>query len=78
MGRAVAMKFAKEGHSVAITYTKNRRAAEDVLELVKSMGRNGMAVEMELSNASRSIGHSKHSSSVLRTRRPDSTMPGFF
>ena len=32
MGRAVALKFAREGHDVGVTYEKNRAAAEDATQ----------------------------------------------
>lgn len=48
MGRAVAIKFAKEGHDVAITYEKNREAAEEVLGQVKALGRDAIALAMNM------------------------------
>lgn len=48
MGKAVALKFAAEGHDVAVTYEKNRKAADDVVAKVKEYGRNGLAVPMNI------------------------------
>lgn len=48
MGRAVAMKFAKEGHNVAITYERNNKAAEDVLAQIKAIGPDAIALPMKI------------------------------
>lgn len=48
MGRAVALKFAEKGHDVAITYEKNRAAAEEVVGRIGERGRDGFAVSMDV------------------------------
>ncbi|RJP21421.1 MAG: SDR family oxidoreductase [Deltaproteobacteria bacterium] len=48
MGRAVALKFAREGHDVAITYEKNRTAAEEVVSQVRSLGKDALALAMDI------------------------------
>jgi NAD(P)-dependent dehydrogenase (short-subunit alcohol dehydrogenase family) len=50
MGRAVALRFAREGHDVAITYEKNRAAAEEVLRGIREAGRDGVALPMDASS----------------------------
>lgn len=48
MGRAVALKFAGKGHNVAITYEKNRKAAEEVVSQVKALGKDALALAMDI------------------------------
>lgn len=48
MGKAVAIKFAQQGHNVAITYEKNRSAAESVVGELKALGRDALALAMKL------------------------------
>lgn len=48
MGRAVALKFARKGHNVAFTYEKNLRAAEEVVSQVKSLGKDSIALAMDI------------------------------
>lgn len=48
MGKAVAFKFAQQGHNVAITYEKNRVAAEDVVNQLKALGRDAIALALKL------------------------------
>lgn len=48
MGRAVALKFAAEGHDVAVTYEKNREAADEVVAKIKDCGLDGLAVPMNI------------------------------
>ncbi|MCX7168808.1 MAG: SDR family NAD(P)-dependent oxidoreductase, partial [Proteobacteria bacterium] len=48
MGRAVAIKFAREDHNVAVTYEKNRAAAENVVGELKALGRDAIALAMKL------------------------------
>ncbi len=48
MGKAVALKFAKEGHDVGITYTSNEEAAQATLKELEETGRQAMALKMDL------------------------------
>lgn len=50
MGRAVALKFAREGHDVAVTYEKNREAAESVATAIRGCGRDGFAASMDIAD----------------------------
>jgi glucose 1-dehydrogenase len=50
IGRAVAMRFAQEGATVAINYNGSRQAAEDALEAVRDETRRiGGAADQVLS-----------------------------
>ena len=44
----MALKFAREGHNVAITYEKNLKAAEEVVSQVKSLGKDALALPMDI------------------------------
>ena len=46
IGRGIAIELAKNGINVAITYVKNRVAAELVCKKVKSMGVNSIVIQM--------------------------------
>lgn len=48
MGKAVALKFAREGHNVGITYTSNEEAAQATLKELKATGRQAMVLKMDL------------------------------
>ena len=50
MGKAVAIKFAKEGHNVGITYEKNEEAAKATLQQLEATGRKAMALKMNLAD----------------------------
>jgi NAD(P)-dependent dehydrogenase (short-subunit alcohol dehydrogenase family) len=52
MGRETAIKFAEEGHDVVITYQSNAAAADAVDAEIKALGRNALAVRMELGSQS--------------------------
>ncbi len=48
MGRATALKFAREGHDVAITYRTRRDEADAVVREIEALGRGGFAVAMDV------------------------------
>jgi len=50
IGRATALMFARAGADVAISYASNQKAAEDVLQEVTKMGRQGLAYRAEMSS----------------------------
>jgi NAD(P)-dependent dehydrogenase (short-subunit alcohol dehydrogenase family) len=50
MGRAVAIKFAKEGHNVGITYESNEKAAKETLQQLEATGRQAVALKMNLAD----------------------------
>lgn len=52
VGRAVALAFGKEGAKVVVNYTSNEKAANEVVESIKSMGSQAMAVKADVSQKS--------------------------
>lgn len=49
IGRAIAVRFAKEGWSVAVNAKKGKNEAEETLELVKKAGGDGIVVLADVS-----------------------------
>ncbi len=49
IGRAIAIRFAEEGCNIVINYYQNKRAAKEVEEIIKSMGRNALVVQADIS-----------------------------
>ncbi|KAB2971109.1 3-oxoacyl-ACP reductase FabG [Streptomyces sp. SS1-1] len=47
IGAAVAIRLAEEGADVVLTYERDERAAEEVVERVKGAGRRGLAVRAD-------------------------------
>ena len=50
IGRAIALKLAKEGRSVAIGYLSNDWAAEEVVKSIEKMGRKAISLQCDVSN----------------------------
>ena len=50
IGRATAILLAKAGADVAITYQRRETAALDVISVVESLGRRGLALKAEISD----------------------------
>jgi pteridine reductase len=48
VGRAVALTLAREGMHVAITYNQSRVEAEDVLRELSTLGREGLAIQVDM------------------------------
>ncbi len=48
VGRAVALGFAKEGAKVVVNYTSNENAANEVVNSIKSMGSDAIAVKADV------------------------------
>lgn len=51
IGRAIAIKLASEGASVAINYAGNAKAAEDVKSIIEAAGGKAMLVQADVSSA---------------------------
>ena len=49
IGAASAILFAKAGADVVITFAKNKKAASEVLEKVRIVGRKGLAIKIDAS-----------------------------
>ncbi|HOJ72043.1 MAG TPA: 3-oxoacyl-ACP reductase family protein [Syntrophorhabdaceae bacterium] len=45
VGRAISLAFAKEGANVVVNYAGNQKAADEVVEMIKAMGRKAVAVK---------------------------------
>ena len=45
VGRAISIAFAQEGANVVINYAGNQKAADEVVEIIKGMGRKAVAVK---------------------------------
>jgi 3-oxoacyl-[acyl-carrier protein] reductase len=45
VGRAISIDFAKEGANVVVNYASNNKAADEVVGVIKSMGRKAVAVQ---------------------------------
>jgi len=45
VGRAISRAFAKEGANVVVNYAGNEKAANEVVEMIKKMGRKAVAVK---------------------------------
>ena len=51
IGRAIAIRLASEGASVAINYAGNAKAAEEVKSIIEAAGGKAMLVQADVSNA---------------------------
>ncbi len=51
IGAATAVLFAKAGADVVITYTKNAKAADEVIQNVKNEWRDGLAIKADVSRS---------------------------
>lgn len=52
IGRAIAIAFAQEGANIVINYVKNRKAGEEVVEEIKKIGSDAIAIQADVSNES--------------------------
>ena len=52
IGRAVALKLAEEGCNVAINYRKSDKEAKELVEAIKKMGRDALAIKADVSSFS--------------------------
>lgn len=50
IGRGVALALAREGAKVAINYTANKTAADEVIDMIKKSGGEAIAVKADVSN----------------------------
>ncbi len=50
IGAAVALRLAKEGADVAVTFQQNQQRADDVVEQIKAVGRRALAVQADSSD----------------------------
>lgn len=52
VGRAVALAFANEGANVTINYTSNEKAANEVVDDIRAMGRKAISVKADVARKS--------------------------
>ena len=50
IGRACAIKLAKEGYDIAVVYAGNDKAAEETVNEIKSLGKEAISVKFDVSN----------------------------
>ena len=55
VGRAVAVGFAKEGANVVVNYTSNEKAANEVVEIIQSMGSKAIAVKADVAQKTKAM-----------------------
>lgn len=51
IGKAVALKLAEDGNNVVVVYRGNSEAAQEVVSLIKNMGRDAIALKADVSNS---------------------------
>ncbi len=51
IGRAIALKLAENGANIVVNYTNNSQKAQEVVDLIKSMGRDALAIKADISNS---------------------------
>lgn len=51
IGRAIALDLAKNGCNVVVNYSRNEAKANEVVDEIKSLGRNAIAVKADVSNS---------------------------
>jgi 3-oxoacyl-[acyl-carrier protein] reductase len=51
IGRAIALAFAEHGADVAVNYSRSREDAEHTAGAIRELGRRGVAVQADVSNA---------------------------
>jgi len=50
VGRAISLAYAKEGANVIVNYAGNEKAANEVVEMIKKMGRKAVPVKGDVGN----------------------------
>ncbi|MFF5573610.1 SDR family oxidoreductase [Streptomyces luteogriseus] len=56
IGAATAVRLAREGADVAVTYVNGKEAAEDVVRAVEALGRRGVALRADTGDAAEAAG----------------------
>ncbi|SHJ95702.1 3-oxoacyl-[acyl-carrier-protein] reductase [Paramaledivibacter caminithermalis] len=51
IGKAIAIKLAEKGANIVVNYTSNSNKAEEVVEEIKKMGREALAIKADVSNS---------------------------
>lgn len=50
MGRAIALRLAREGADVVVNYAQSKEGAEDVVRAITALGRRAMAIQADVSH----------------------------
>ncbi len=50
VGRAISLAYAREGANIIVNYAGNEKAANEVVEMIKGMGRKAVAVKGDVGN----------------------------
>ncbi|WP_221359919.1 SDR family oxidoreductase [Streptomyces beigongshangae] len=56
IGAATALRLAREGSDVALTYVRDKDAADDVAERIRALGRRALALRADLADAQEAAG----------------------
>ena len=51
IGKAIAIKLAELGANIVVNYTSSPEKANEVIEMIEAMGRQGMAIKADVANA---------------------------
>lgn len=51
IGRGIALELAREGWDICVNYIQQQAAAEDVVNQIRSMGRNAIAVQADVADS---------------------------
>ncbi|MFJ1968597.1 SDR family NAD(P)-dependent oxidoreductase [Streptomyces sp. NPDC087903] len=68
IGAATAVRLAREGADVAVTYVNGKEAAEDVVRAVEALGRRGVALRADSADAEEAAGAVRRTSEALGGR----------
>jgi NAD(P)-dependent dehydrogenase (short-subunit alcohol dehydrogenase family) len=68
LGKNMAIAIAKKGIDVVFTYNTNKTAADEVVEEIKSLGRNAFALQLDTSNINNFDNFIKEVTSLLKDK----------
>lgn len=64
IGAATALRLARQGADVAVTYAENKEAAEDVVRAVEALGRRAVALRADAADAGEAAGAVERAASL--------------
>jgi NAD(P)-dependent dehydrogenase (short-subunit alcohol dehydrogenase family) len=65
IGAATALRLAREGADVALTYVNGKEAAEEVVRRIEALGRRAVALRADAANADEAAGAVEHAAEAL-------------
>jgi len=65
IGAATALRLAREGADVAVTYVRGKEAAEDVVRAVEALGRGAVALRADAADAEEAAGAVRRTAEAL-------------